>query len=84
MKIPDKCERCGGSFEVNGCKIHTTSMFNTEEICMVCKGREQDHPLYKKAVEADHEHIKDGDYNFEGIGCPPELYPDKKAGANNG
>lgn len=76
--FPDKCQRCGGSFEINGSHIHTTSMFNKEEICMACKDREKHHPLYKKAVEADHEHIRNGDYNFEGIGCPPDLYPKKE------
>lgn len=75
--FPKKCERCGGSFERNGSHIHTTSMFNEETICMTCKERERKHPLYKKAVEADREHIRNGDYNFEGIGCPPDLYPEK-------
>lgn len=72
--FPEKCQRCGGTLEVNGLKVHTVSMFNKEEICMSCKEREKKHPMYRKAVEVDREHIKNGDYNFEGIGCPPELY----------
>lgn len=81
--FPDKCQRCGGSFEINGSRIHTTSMFNKEEICMACKEREKTHPKYKEALEADRAEIKKGNYNFEGIGCPPELYPNKNGGNCN-
>ena len=58
-----KCERCG--------KENTTtimSMFNTDVICMDCKKEERNHPRYDEAVRADHEAIKSGNYNFEGIG----------------
>ena len=43
-------------------------MFNTQEICLSCKDIERKHPKYGQAVEADHEEIKKGNYNFKGIG----------------
>ena len=44
------------------------SMFNTQEICPVCKEQERQHPRYEEACKADREAIKRGDYNFKGIG----------------
>jgi hypothetical protein len=43
------------------------SMFNEDCICMDCKEKERQDPEYKKAVEAEHEAVKRGDYNFPGI-----------------
>ena len=59
-----RCDRCGGSLEAG----RIMSMFNTDCICMKCKEAEQQRPDYKDAVAADHEAIKAGNYNFEGIG----------------
>lgn len=58
------CDRCGGSLE----KGRILSMFNNDCICMSCKDAETRRPDYKDAVAADHEAIKAGNYNFEGIG----------------
>lgn len=58
------CDRCGGSLN----KGRTMSMFNEECICMECKAKERQRADYSKAVEADHEEIKKGNYNFKGIG----------------
>lgn len=60
----ETCDRCGGSLE-NG---RTMSMYNTQCICMDCKRKEMQREDYKRAVKADHDHIKAGDYNFRGIG----------------
>jgi hypothetical protein len=49
------------------------SMFNTDVICMDCKKEERNHPRYDEAVRADHEAIKSGNYNFEGIGYEKPL-----------
>lgn len=58
------CDRCGGSLKDG----RTMSMFNTQCICMKCKEKERKRPDYDKAVEADNEQIRQGNYNFEGIG----------------
>jgi len=58
------CDRCGGSL-IGG---RTMSMFDTATICLACKEKERQHPDYQKALEADHEAIRRGDFNFKGIG----------------
>ena len=58
-----KCQRCG-----KDTLIWTLSMFNTQEICMVCKEKERQRPDYEAAVKADEAAIKEGNFNFNGIG----------------
>lgn len=60
------CDRCGKP--LNGMRI--MSMFNEDCICMECKEAERKKPEYTAAVEADHEQIRNGNYNFKGIGYP--------------
>ena len=62
------CNRC-----YNETYAHTMSMFNTQEICMDCMDKEMKHSDYKKAQDADHQQIKQGNYNFKGIGKPENL-----------
>lgn len=69
--LNQKCARCGVPLES---VVHTTSMFNKDVICVDCKDREKRHPLYEKAVKVEREEVLKGNYNYEGIGCPPELY----------
>ena len=57
------CNRCGGSLDGG----RTMSAFSTEFICIICSEKEKQDPEYNKAVHADHEQIKLGDYNFKGI-----------------
>jgi hypothetical protein len=57
------CDRCCCNLE--GGRI--MSMFNEDCLCMSCKEKETKSPEYKKAVEADQEEIKKGNYNFKGI-----------------
>lgn len=70
--MPDKfftqknCDRCGGSLKDG----RIMSMFNTDCICMQCAGKERKLPEYKSALDAEHKQIKQGNYNFEGIGYP--------------
>ena len=66
--VMKNCERCNKSTG-----ILIISMFNTEEICLKCKQKEKEHPDYKKAVKADEEAIRRGNYNFKGIGKPNDL-----------
>ena len=44
------------------------SMFNEDCICMECSKKERQRDDYKRALEADHEQIIQGNYNFKGIG----------------
>lgn len=62
------CDRCKGSLEDG----RTMSMYNTDCICMKCKDDERKRPDYWSAVAADHEQIKQGNYNYEGIGLKDE------------
>ena len=68
------CDRCGGSLKSG----RIMSAFSTECICMKCSEAERKHPDFRKvvaaeceeAVAADHAAIRNGDYNFPGIGWP--------------
>lgn len=57
------CDNCGGSLKEG----MSMSMFSTQCLCIKCIGEEKNDKDYKKAVEADHEHIRRGEYNFKGI-----------------
>lgn len=58
------CDRCKGSLASG----RTMSMYNTDCICMACKEAETKRKDYSEAVEADHKAIKNGNYNFKGVG----------------
>ena len=60
----EKCGRCHK--DTNGCTI--MSMFDTQIICMDCADRESERGDYKDARKADENAIKNGNYNFNGIG----------------
>lgn len=60
----ETCDRCHGSL-ADG---RIMSMFNNDCICLKCKDEERQRKDYKTAVQADHEAIKRGNYNFPGIG----------------
>jgi reverse gyrase len=60
----ENCDRCGGSLA----KGRIMSMYNKDIICDNCKDEEMKRDDYKEACDADHEQIKKGNYNFEGIG----------------
>jgi len=62
------CDRCSKE-----ASVHTCSMFNTEDICLECKEKEQKHPLFEKARTAETAAARQGDYNFPGIGKPEDL-----------
>ena len=64
------CDRCGGDLK-NG---RIMSMFNTECLYMKCSSKEKLDKDYKKAVQADHEQIRQGNYNFEGIRGQREMH----------
>jgi len=60
------CQRCFK--ETNG---HIMSMFNMQLICFDCKDAEAKRDDYAKARDAEHEAVKAGDRNYEGIGLTP-------------
>jgi len=57
------CDRCGK--DLKGGRI--MSMFKTDCICLECCDKEKEDKDYKKALDADREEIKKGNYNFKGI-----------------
>ena len=62
------CERCG-----KATLAHIMSMFNTEDVCLECAEKERAHPKYEEARRIEAEHVRQGDYNFPGIGLPEDL-----------
>jgi hypothetical protein len=42
-------------------------------ICDDCEDKEKKHPAYAKAVKAELNAVKSGNYNFLGIGKPRDL-----------
>ena len=60
----ENCDRCGQ--KTNGVTI--MSMYNEDIICMTCKENERKRADYKDAQDADIAEIKNGNYNFKGIG----------------
>jgi hypothetical protein len=65
------CARCGRT----DCAT-VMSRFNTDIICCgpgSCEEKERAHPQYAEAARAELEAVQRGDYNFPGVGLPPEL-----------
>lgn len=66
---PTNCDRCKGPL-MNG---HMMSFFNTDTLCMSCVIKEKAHPKYEDARRVEMAEVKKGNYNYPGIGLPPEL-----------
>lgn len=66
--LEEYCDRCR---EETVAKI--MSQFNTEQICLQCKKKEEEHPKYEEALKAEQEAIQRGNLNFKGIGLPSDL-----------
>jgi len=62
-----KCDRCGKET-----LLTTMSMFNSEMCCFDCIDKEKQHPSYQYAKQQEFEATQRGDYNFPGIGLPPD------------
>lgn len=71
-----KCDRCGS--ETN---IHTTSWFNEQRICPVCRKEELAHPQINEAKRIENEHVLKGERNFKGVGLPQDLQEKYNCGA---
>jgi len=63
-----KCDRCHKQTDVT-----IMSFFNTQIICMDCEEKECNHPQYEAARKAEEEQVRQGNYNFPGVGKPPDL-----------
>lgn len=57
------CDKCGGSLE-NG---RTMSRFDVSCLCLECAQKERQDKDYDKAVQAELEEIRKGNYNYKGI-----------------
>lgn len=56
------CERCNKKTLVT-----TMSWLNEEIICLDCEEREQSHPMYKEAKDAELQQVQQGNYNYKGL-----------------
>ena len=63
-----RCDRCRGNATTS-----TMSRFNTQTICMPCERTEKAHPAYEAARKAEADAVRAGNYNFKGVGLPPDL-----------
>jgi hypothetical protein len=61
----DRCHKETGSI--------ICSMFNTQGLCHDCKAAERNHPKYREAADAEMAAVRNGNYNFPGVGLPPDL-----------
>jgi len=59
------CDRCHEETDVT-----IMSYFNTDELCLDCSDAEKQHPQYAEARAAEEAAVRDGNYNFPGIGWP--------------
>ena len=60
-----RCQRCGK--ETN---IHMMSMYSELLICMDCKDEETQRDDYEAARDAEVAQVRQGNYNFKGVGEP--------------
>lgn len=59
------CQRCG-----EPSNSYTMSFFNTSLICDECDTNERKRDDFEDARKADEDAIRQGNYNFPGIGFP--------------
>ncbi len=62
------CDRCGSESGYS-----TGSYFDTAQICLDCAERERAHPKFDYARKIETQQCKQGNFNYPGIGLPPEL-----------
>lgn len=56
------CDRCHSPLPVR-----FLSRMNLDTLCRSCEAEEHQHPLYKKAAEAELVEVKRGNYNYPGL-----------------
>ena len=62
------CDRCHERTNVT-----CMSYFNTDTLCMKCLDKEKAHSKYAEAKEIENEAVRNGNYNFAGVGLPSDL-----------
>ena len=60
-----RCDRCGKKTPVT-----TGSYFNEDVLCIDCRSLEERHPDFAKAQAIEEQHVKNGDFNYKGVGLP--------------
>ncbi len=68
MNIPSHCDRC--KKKMSSCIM---SRFNTDMICGDCETKERSHPKYSEAKSVEEAMVRNGNFNFRGIGKPFDL-----------
>jgi hypothetical protein len=68
------CDRCGRETIVL-----KMSWFNTDNLCLDCQAEEAAHPQYAEARAAEEAAVRRGDFNFPGVGLPPDLVKETEA-----
>ena len=69
MKVAEvSCDRCKKPVI-----LRTLSWFNEQDICLDCGGKEESHPQYQEAKQAENQAILNDVPDFEGIGLPEDL-----------
>lgn len=62
------CDRCHKETGMS-----TGSYFNTEQICFACAEIERAHPDFQRAREVEMEQVRQGNFNYQGVGLPADL-----------
>jgi hypothetical protein len=58
-----RCDRCGAETG-----FLTGSYFNTDMVCLACDREERASDRFAEAQRAENEAVRQGDFNFRGIG----------------
>lgn len=64
------CQRCK---ELNQNDKFCFSLFDSKKICISCRDKEKEHPLYNQAKVKELEAAFAKNLSFKGIGLPEEL-----------
>jgi hypothetical protein len=64
-----RCDRCNRFDD-----LMIKSVFNNQNICSTCEYAENEHPLYVDARDLQNTEILAGNYNYDGMGVPPNIF----------
>lgn len=66
--MEEQCARCGD--KLTGWSM---SYFDSERVCIYCKDVERNHPQHKEAIRREEQAVRNGNFNFSGIGLPQDV-----------